>query len=194
MSRTDPARSADLLLAADYAAGCLDDAGVALVQARAAHDAAFAAVLAEQLARAAALDEVADAAAGQAAVPPPAGLFAAIEARIDAIAGLPGATTIRHASGRWHDVAPGIAVKLLNRDRAIDRHSYLVSMQPGARLPGHAHRDLEECVMLAGAVLINGHRIEAGDVHLVPAGVAHPVLESPEGALFYVRGEIDLVF
>lgn len=190
MSRPDPVRSADLLLAAEYAAGSLDDAGVALVQARAAHDAAFAAVLGEQLARAAALDEAADGPA----TPPPAGLFAAIEARIDAITGLAGSTTIRHASGRWHDVAPGIAVKLLNRDRAIDRHSYLVSMQPGARLPGHAHRDLEECVMLAGVVLINGHRIEAGDVHLVPAGVAHPVLESPDGALFYVRGEIDLVF
>jgi anti-sigma factor ChrR (cupin superfamily) len=184
-------RNGDLLLAAEYALGSLDGAGIAMVQARAAHDAGFAAVLADQLARAAAMDDAADPLPHP---PPPAGLLDTIEARIDAIAGLPGATTIRHASGRWHDVASGIAVKILARDVAAGRQSYLVSMQPGARLPAHAHNALEECVMLAGVVLINGHRIEAGDVHLVPAGIAHPVLEAPDGALFYVRGEIDLVF
>jgi hypothetical protein len=36
--------------------------------------------------------------------------------------------------------------------------------------------------------------LTAGDFHLVPAGIDHPELTAPRGALFYISGELDLVF
>lgn len=44
--------------------------------------------------------------------------------------------------------------------------------------------------MISGSLIINGLRIESGDFHLVSGGIAHPELAAPDGALFYIRGEL----
>jgi anti-sigma factor ChrR (cupin superfamily) len=180
-------RSFDRMMAAEYALGALNDADRDAARVRMAQDPAFAADVfyAQSL--------IADAEQQSEIIPAPA-LLDAIDARIDAIARQPSAVTVRHDEGRWLPVLAGVRVKMLHRDLHAGRQRYLVQMDPGARLPAHAHRAVEECVMLGGELRIDGMTITTGDFHLVPAGVDHPELHSPRGALFYISGELDLAF
>lgn len=177
----------DRMLAAEYVLGGLNDADSAAVRARMAQDPAFAAYVHY------AQDQLA-VAEDDGEMPPPPAVLAAIEARIDGLTALPGSITVRKDQGRWHSVLAGVQIKMLHRDLDRGRQCYLVQMEPGARLPHHAHRAVEECLMLDGELLINGMPLTAGDFHLVPAGIDHPELTAPRGALFYISGELDLVF
>lgn len=179
-------RLRDQLLATEYVLGALNDADSAAVRARMSQDNEFTAYVydAQQL--------LADAEA-DGELPPPPGLLAAIEARIDAATGVPGAITVRHHEGDWQVLLPGVRMKMLHAEPPPGRHRYLVQMDPGARAPPHAHVAVEECVMLGGELVINGLALTAGDFHMVPAGIEHPELRSPNGALFYICGQMNLV-
>ena len=101
---------------------------------------------------------------------------------------LPRHTTITAEAGNWRELGDGLALKVLHRDG--DVMSYLVRMAPGSRLPPHRHPVDEECVVLEGAVQIGTLRVAAGGFHLGHRGVLHDVIESPDGALIYLRGAV----
>lgn len=97
--------------------------------------------------------------------------------------------TVTAEQGAWQALAPGVRLKLLHvRDGAA---SYLVQLQPGARLPAHRHPMDEECLVLEGRVRV-GSRLEAGpgDFHVAWRGSLHATLSTDTGALLFLRGAI----
>jgi quercetin dioxygenase-like cupin family protein len=102
----------------------------------------------------------------------------------------PGTRTLRAREGDWIRVAPQIEIKVLNEDRARNSQTTLWRLQPGAVLPAHEHDADEECLVLEGEIHFGNYYVRAGDYHLASAGRRHPDIESSEGALFLIRGEI----
>lgn len=176
----------DRLRAAELALGNLDEASVARLRVRMRTDPDFKA---EVLRRE---HQISQLLSDETSIEPPRTIFEQIEAVLDRGPGLPGATTVRRYEGVWREILPGVSTKLLHRDPVAARQSYLVQMTPGAVLPAHLHSEVEECVVLEGALVVNGMRMEKGDFQMVPAGVAHPTMYAPEGALFFIRGELSL--
>lgn len=88
----------------------------------------------------------------------------------------------------WRPFGPGLTIKVLHRDG--DTLSYLVRLAPGASLPAHRHPVDEECVVLEGAVKVGALTIAAGGYHLGRRDLPHDRLESPTGALIFLRGAV----
>ncbi len=63
---------------------------------------------------------------------------------------------------------------------------------PGASVARHMHRADEECVVLEGSVRIGDLLLHAGDFHLGREGSEHPLATTDTGAVFYLRGALDL--
>lgn len=106
----------------------------------------------------------------------------------------PAAVAIRgfltiHAKDRvWERVAPGVEMCTLIEE--ADRRSILIRMQPGSFLLPHQHEMSEESLILEGDARIGADTyLTAGDYHYSPAGALHPVLESPQGCIAYIRCE-----
>jgi quercetin dioxygenase-like cupin family protein len=87
----------------------------------------------------------------------------------------------------------GVSVRILNIDRRRNQFSCLMRFQPGARLPGHHHSAVEECVVLEGSLVVAGVRMRAGDYQRVEAGVDHADQWSDTGALAFVTAPLDLL-
>lgn len=181
MNEQDPER-----LAAEYALGVLDADLHERVAARLDGNAMLRGLVEDWERRLAPL------AAALPPVPPPPGLWSAIEAAVDAeeAPAVPGAVDIFAGRGEWRSLVPGIEVKQLSVDRAEGMQSYLLRFAPGARLPAHPHRRDEECIVLEGEMRIGSRRFAPGDYHRVPAGVAHPAISSPGGGVVFIRGEL----
>ncbi len=169
------------LLAAEYVLGTLGKSARDRVAARLPQDPDLQAAVAAWEARLAPL------AVSDAEIAPPASVWAGIEAAIDGDAA---AQTIRADEGDWKTISAGVAKKRLLADPDAGRESFLIRLDPGAILPGHFHRSIEECVMLEGEMHIGDLRVRAGDYHVVPAGSRHPDIVSDQGALFFIRGEL----
>jgi quercetin dioxygenase-like cupin family protein len=168
-------------LAAGLALGTLDPGERAAARELEAHDPAFRRQV-EAIER-----RLAPLAAGLPAEAPPAGLLAAIEARIDeAKAALPGTITLRAGEYDWQPLGEGIDAALLWRNEKASRQSLLIRMQPGARYESHAHEDDEECLVIEGDLVFGELTLKTGDFHFAPKGRTHPSAFSPSGCLLYV--------
>ncbi len=86
----------------------------------------------------------------------------------------------------WQPFGEGLRIKVLHEAGGV--MSYLLRLAPGASLPPHRHPVDEECVVLEGAVRIGSLVLGAGGFHLGRQDVLHDRLESPDGALIYLRG------
>ena len=176
-------RDEDDLLAAEYALGTLDHETRERVQFRLLHDPAFqrsVMVWEERFSPLAEHLSPADA---------PADLWDGFDESRDG--GAPVfATTLKAAEGDWIEIAEGAEKKLLFVDRKLGTESFLLRLAPDAKMPGHAHRMAEECLMLEGEMDIGDLHLVAGDFHVLSAGSRHPPLSSETGALAYVRGEL----
>jgi hypothetical protein len=96
--------------------------------------------------------------------------------------------TVRSGEGAWVPLFPLVEMKLLHS--ICKSASFLLRLQPGARLPSHEHLAAEECVMLEGELdLGDGLIIRAGDYHLAPASLSHGTAVSRSGALIFIRSE-----
>lgn len=126
-------------------------------------------------------------AAGEAA--PATGVEGRAPATPDAAPSAGAAFLTVHAKDRvWVPVGPGVEMCTL-LDEA-DRRSILLRMQPGSFLPPHHHRLAEESLILEGDAWIGRETyLTAGDYHYSGAGENHPLLESPQGCIVYVRCE-----
>lgn len=100
-----------------------------------------------------------------------------------------GAVTVRANEGEWRELAPGVTLKLLNGDAASGWMTAFIRMSPGSSLAAHSHALTEECLVVEGEILIGGHRVSAGDLHVAQAGTLHDAVRSPRGALMLVRAE-----
>lgn len=94
--------------------------------------------------------------------------------------------TLRAEEGRWLQLAAGIRMKPLNRERGI--LSYLLELAPGESLPAHDHPEDEECMVLAGDVWLGEVHAFAGDYHLARKGIPHGRLYTEGGCTLFLRG------
>jgi anti-sigma factor ChrR (cupin superfamily) len=101
-----------------------------------------------------------------------------------------GTATIRAHEGVWQDFGPGVRIKVLDEDSSTDAMSYLLRMEPGARVPGHSHTREEGCLVLEGEVTIGELVMRSGDWHLARPGSTHADFWSKTGCLLFIRSEI----
>jgi quercetin dioxygenase-like cupin family protein len=114
---------------------------------------------------------------------------ARIRRRIDATAP-PGTVTMRAQEGTWHDIAPGVARKLLREDRTAGRSTYLIRMAPGASAPSHSHRMEQHCLVLEGEVWMGEHVVRSGDWHVALPGSMHSNFSTKNRCLLLISSEI----
>jgi hypothetical protein len=89
---------------------------------------------------------------------------------------------VRRDEDTWiHSGMPGIDIKTLFQEPAISRSTYLVRMQPGARLPGHRHGDIEQCLVLEGDIRWGDLAYEKGDFVVMDKGTEHPEIYTVHG-------------
>lgn len=101
-----------------------------------------------------------------------------------------GTVTVRAEEGQWVCVAPGIEIKVLNQDRTRNEQTTLWRLEPGAVLPAHDHESDEECLVLEGEIHFEDFYVRTGDFHLAKRGRRHPAIETTDGALLMIRGEL----
>lgn len=86
----------------------------------------------------------------------------------------------------WRPLTDRTEMKILFDDGAT--LSWLVRMQPGARLDAHAHdAGPEECLVVAGDLWLDGKRFGAGDYQFAPRGTAHHRIHTESGCVLFVR-------
>lgn len=76
---------------------------------------------------------------------------------------------------------PGVAKKELTVNRDQNYAVLLVRMAAGANYPAHDHGQAEECFVVAGDVLIEGRRLQAGDFHHAERGTRHSPVSTEGG-------------
>lgn len=92
----------------------------------------------------------------------------------------------RHVEeGTWTEIATGVQQHVLRHDGGC--YSRLIRMAPGTRVPGDDHDQDKEYMMIDGDVFFGDILLHAGDYHLAPAGSSHSLIESDNGALFFVH-------
>jgi anti-sigma factor ChrR (cupin superfamily) len=114
-----------------------------------------------------------------------------ISARIDQLDAERPNLTVPAGDGVWEFSSPGVLRKLLHVDAAAGWQAFLVKVEPGGRVPPHAHALLEECLVLEGEFEIEGETIRKGDLHLAFAGRDHSEIVSRTGALLYIRSALE---
>lgn len=101
----------------------------------------------------------------------------------------PSHLTIAADEGDWQPFAPGVRLKLLREHDGV--LTYLLRLEPGARLPPHRHPLDEECIVLEGHLQV-GSQIEVGPggYHLAHRGALHPSISTRDGATIFLRGAV----
>ncbi len=98
-----------------------------------------------------------------------------------------GARTVYQGSKIWVAFGPGMEIKYLQVDPVSAERTALVRVQPGSGCPPHFHEQTEHCIVLDGAVELDGHALAGGDLHITPAGSDQGSFTSKEGALLLLR-------
>jgi anti-sigma factor ChrR (cupin superfamily) len=124
------------------------------------------------------------------AATPAAAVWDKITARIDQAEAARDTLTVRGDEGVWEPSSPGVARKLLHIDADAGWQAFLLKIDPGASVPPHGHRILEECLVLEGAFEIGDETVRQGDLHLAFPGRDHREIVSPTGALLYIRAAL----
>jgi quercetin dioxygenase-like cupin family protein len=98
--------------------------------------------------------------------------------------------TVRADAVEWRALSPNVRAKVLRLDPDGNLQMVLLRLEPGGVIPGHAHTKEEECLVLAGEILIGAHRVGEGDLHIAEPGAAHEDITTRTGATLLVRSEI----
>ena len=101
-----------------------------------------------------------------------------------------GTKTLRTSEGVWETMGPGIQFKVLHIEPATHTRSLLIRMQPGSRVPVHAHTQEEHCLVIDGEVTIGEHVFRSGDWHVAMPGTTHSNFSTKTGCLIFIRAEI----
>lgn len=87
-------------------------------------------------------------------------------------------------SGFEPTAVPGIEARKLFVDRAQDRVTMIVRMQPGTAYPPHIHGDVEECFVLSGDLRVgDSQELRAGDYQRAEKGSRHAVQSTRHGCV-----------
>lgn len=94
-------------------------------------------------------------------------------------------------TARWRRTpATGVEMRLLNRDLATKRRTYLLRIAAGAEFPSHDHDDVEECYVLEGDVFTFGRQFKAGDFMCAGPGSSHGHSFSKSGCVLLISSAI----
>ena len=97
--------------------------------------------------------------------------------------------TIQAGDGAWQPLLDGVHIKVLHESEGT--LSYLMRLQPGARVPAHRHPRDEECVVLEGSLRVGSHvEVGQGGYHLAHRGALHGGLSTETGATVFLRGAL----
>jgi len=91
----------------------------------------------------------------------------------------------------WRTLSTGVEFKLLLFDTQTHSKSFLLRACAGTRLPGHSHRQFEECLVLEGEFTIGDIHLHAGDFHGASIEAAHAESYTEHGVLVYLRAHIE---
>jgi anti-sigma factor ChrR (cupin superfamily) len=104
----------------------------------------------------------------------------------------PSTYTARAAEAAWIETGiPGIRTRILSVDKARSLVTLVIRAAPGAVYPSHKHHGPEECFVISGSVLIDGHVLRAGDFHHADDDSDHGEITTIEGAEVLLVGAID---
>lgn len=95
-------------------------------------------------------------------------------------------TTVRRNATPWRDLMKGVRGRDLRS--TADGSSVLLMLAPGASLPMHRHRHLEEGIVLSGRMQMGDLDLGPGDYHVSFPGSRHDRITSAEGCVTYLRG------
>jgi anti-sigma factor ChrR (cupin superfamily) len=96
---------------------------------------------------------------------------------------------VRAHEGKWRATEfPGITYKVLYIDKAAGLVTTMVRMEPGASFPAHRHSRPEQCVVIEGDLIHDGHIYGPGDFTWADAGSIDPALETKSGNLLLIIG------
>lgn len=183
MRRVDPTSTPDDL-AAEYLLGTLTPSEQHWVEAQMAVDPALRALVYAWQERLAPLCNAI------AAVEPPASVLDRLNAQLDQDEKARTAQkTIFAAEGTWVALAAGVHIKVLASNEAEQGRSFLLRMEPGARLPAHRHPAVEECIMIEGDLTLGGVALSAGDYQRMSPGSRHPTGRTLAGCVAFIRTE-----
>jgi putative transcriptional regulator len=91
---------------------------------------------------------------------------------------------------RWRSLlSEGSRVAHLLTDERTGSSLHLVHLPPGARFPRHPHAGTEDLLILDGRARVEDARLQAGDWHHTPPGVAHVPVTDEEGCWALARVE-----
>lgn len=89
--------------------------------------------------------------------------------------GAPGHALQQETTRAWIPAGEGVEISPLWLDRERERHSLLIRMRAGARLPAHRHGGPEECFVVRGDIEDGSVRLREGDYVRFEAGTEHAV-------------------
>jgi quercetin dioxygenase-like cupin family protein len=98
-----------------------------------------------------------------------------------------GVLTVQAGTGEWEETEDaGVLVKHLFADEEHDTFTTLIRMSPGARVPRHRHRGVEQCLVVEGDLLTAGRAFKPGDFICALPGSVHEELTTEQGNLLLV--------
>ncbi len=103
-----------------------------------------------------------------------------------------GVVTHRLDEGQWIRRGPHCQIKIVNHDAATGLYSYLLRLAANGSIDSHPHHSTEECVILSGEVEVDGITLRAGDYQMLQPGTRHARIFSRNGALLFLRSELQL--
>lgn len=97
--------------------------------------------------------------------------------------------TITGDDGEWRPFVDGVRIKVLREQAGV--LSYLLRLEPGARLPPHRHPQDEECIVIDGCLRVGtGAAFGPGSYHLAHGGALHATISTDTGATIFLRGAV----
>ena len=98
---------------------------------------------------------------------------------------------VRANQGEWLELMPGISVKILYHNEALERTTLLVKIAPGAAYPMHRHVGMEECLVIEGDLHVNGTILYPGDYAVSFNDKVHRDTHSEGGCLLLLNSPLD---
>lgn len=93
--------------------------------------------------------------------------------------------------GEWHELFPGIRIRVLHQNEADGRTMFLARLDPGSAYPAHRHKGLEECLVLEGDLNVDGRTLRAGDFTAAYDENVHIDTHSKEGCLLLLTSPLN---
>jgi anti-sigma factor ChrR (cupin superfamily) len=94
--------------------------------------------------------------------------------------------TIRAAEGEWRELSPGVHMKQLFVDQATSTITSVYKMLPGAQVPMHQHKGIEQCYVMEGDCRINDEVLGPGDFTCAMSGSVHDTLHTQGGTMLLI--------